>query len=82
MLARTTMKHPDSNQTAAHAIAHATHGEFIPTAIAERPKNRAAVALGRLGGKKGGLARAASLTPAQRKEIGRKGALARWGAAQ
>jgi len=36
-------------------------------------------ALGRLGGLKGGKARAASLTPERRIEIARKAALARWG---
>lgn len=41
-------------------------------------KNPNAVALGRLGGKKGGKARAASLTAAQRSEIARKAADARW----
>jgi len=41
-------------------------------------KNPAAVALGKLGGKKGGPARAAKLTPEQRKEIARKAAEARW----
>jgi hypothetical protein len=42
-------------------------------------KNPAAVALGRLGGKKGGKARAAKLSPEQRKEIAQKAAKARWG---
>jgi hypothetical protein len=42
------------------------------------PKNRAAVALGRLGGKKGGKARAKKLTPEQRSEIAKKAAKARW----
>lgn len=41
-------------------------------------KNKAAVALGRLGGKRGGLARAAKLTPEQRSTIARKAAEARW----
>lgn len=41
-------------------------------------KNQAAVALGRLGGLKGGKARAAKLTPEQRSEIARKAAKARW----
>jgi hypothetical protein len=41
-------------------------------------KNPAAVALGRLGGLKGGRALAAKLTPAQRKASARKAALARW----
>ena len=45
----------------------------------EQPqKNPAAVALGRLGGQKGGKARAASLTPERRKEIAKKAAAARW----
>ncbi len=43
-----------------------------------KKKNPHAVALGRRGAKKGGLARAASLSPEQRKEIARKAAAARW----
>ena len=41
-------------------------------------KNPAAVALGRLGGLKGGPARAKKLTQEQRKEIARKAAKVRW----
>jgi hypothetical protein len=41
-------------------------------------KNPAAVALGRLGGLKGGPARAESLTAQRRSEIARKAALKRW----
>lgn len=41
-------------------------------------KNPAAVALGKLGGLKGGKARAASLTPERRKEIAKKAAQKRW----
>ena len=41
-------------------------------------KNPAAVALGRLGGKKGGKARAAKLSPERRREIAKKAARARW----
>lgn len=41
-------------------------------------KNPHAVALGRLGGLKGGKARAAKLTPKQRSEIAKKAARARW----
>lgn len=41
-------------------------------------KNPHAVALGRLGGLRGGKARASKLTPEQRKEIARKAAEARW----
>jgi hypothetical protein len=42
-------------------------------------KNPAAVALGRLGGLKGGKARAAKLSPAKRKAIAKKAAKKRWG---
>jgi hypothetical protein len=45
---------------------------------ANSKKNPAAVALGRLGGLKGGPARTASMTPAQRKAAARKAAQARW----
>jgi hypothetical protein len=43
-----------------------------------REKNAAAVALGRLGGLKGGKARAEKLSPEERKEIARKAAQKRW----
>jgi hypothetical protein len=43
-----------------------------------RKKNAAAVALGKLGGMKGGKARAAELSPERRKEIAQKAAKARW----
>jgi len=42
-------------------------------------KNPAAVELGRLGGKKGGKARAAKLTAEERSEIARRAAKSRWG---
>jgi hypothetical protein len=45
-------------------------------------KNPAAVALGRKGGKKGGPARAAKLTPEQRSESARKAVQARWSKAR
>lgn len=41
-------------------------------------KNPNAVALGRLGGLKGGKARASKLTPEQRRGIAKKAAKARW----
>ena len=41
-------------------------------------RHAAVVALGRLGGKKGGKARAAKLTAEQRSEIARRAARARW----
>jgi hypothetical protein len=42
-------------------------------------KNPAAVELGRLGGKKGGKARAEKLSAKRRSEIAKKAAEARWG---
>ena len=48
----------------------------------EREKEPAAVALGRRGGLKGGMARAAKLTAEERSEIGKKAAKARWGRGQ
>lgn len=44
----------------------------------KQKKNPAAVALGKLGGLKGGKARAAKLTPERRKEIAKKAAKSRW----
>ena len=71
----------DPNQLAAHVVAMSTGQEppvkSEPKALAKE-KNPAAVALGRLGGMKGGKARAEKLTAEQRKEIGRKAAVARW----
>jgi hypothetical protein len=48
------------------------------TEEATKEKNPAAVALGRLGGKVGGHARAKKLTPEQRKEIATRAATVRW----
>jgi hypothetical protein len=45
-------------------------------------KNAAAVALGRLGGLKGGPARAAKMTASQRSEAARRAVIARWAKAR
>jgi hypothetical protein len=50
-----------------------------PPHSADEGKNPAAVALGRLGGLKGGKARATKLTKEKRSEIARKAARKRWG---
>ena len=78
----TTPKRPrDLNQLAKAIVDEATGeapevtGETTP---ADDGKNPAAVALGRLGGKKGGKARAAKLTKEQRSAIARKAARVRW----
>lgn len=64
----------DENQIAARILAAVSTNEVKNT-----KKNPAAVALGRLGGLKGGKARADSLTAKKRSEIATKAAMARWG---
>jgi hypothetical protein len=66
----------DVNVLASHILEQAT-GEKTPKPE-DSKKNPAAVALGRLGGLKGGKARANKLTPEQRKEIAQKAAQFRW----
>jgi len=75
---RSSKKHPrDINALAASIVAQST-GQPIPN-LSEPQKNPHAVALGSLGGKKGGKARFEKLTPEQRTEIAKKAAKARWG---
>jgi hypothetical protein len=66
----------DPNQNAKAVVDFATR-QREPEA-APRPKNPAAVELGRMGGKIGGKRRAAKMTPQQRSDSARKAALARW----
>ena len=70
----------DANQLAFQVVGELT-GTLapLPPEDAGPPKNPAAVALGKLGGSKGGKARAASLTPEQRREIAQNAARKRWG---
>lgn len=58
------------------AIGETLIGEPLPDPNAG--KNPAAVALGKLGGAKGGRARADKLSPSRRKLIAKKAAKARW----
>ncbi len=67
---------PDPNVTAFRILQEAT-GE-APKTDPAAGKNPAAVALGKLGGAKGGAARAAKLSPKKRKAIAKKAAAARW----
>lgn len=53
-------------------------GIGAPLVPPKKKKNPAAVALGKLGGAKGGNARAAALSAEQRKAIAEKGAKERW----
>lgn len=69
-------KKKDTNQLAKYIVDIAT-GE-VEQPKRDEGKNPAAVALGRLGGLKGGKARANSLTAEQRSEIAKKAAAKRW----
>ena len=65
-----------ARRTVEQAIGEKLSGE--PLEDPNEGKNPAAVALGRLGGAKGGRARAKALSPSKRKAIARKAAAARW----
>jgi hypothetical protein len=68
--------------TLARAVVERTIGEKLDGSPLDDPntgKNPAAVALGKLGGAKGGAARAAALSPKRRTAIAKKAAEARWG---
>jgi len=68
----------DLNQIAFEIVQKAT-GQMPKEEPPDPSKNPAAVTLGRLGGLKGGKARAAKLTPEQRRGIAKKAAQKRWG---
>jgi len=74
---RSRKKPSDVNQLAKSIVDEATMEELLQKAT-EDGKNPAAVMLGRLGGLKGGKARAAKLSAAQRREIAKKAANTRW----
>jgi len=72
-------KQKDTQQLARHVLDSVVpDAEPTDEAPVEDEKNPAAVALGRLGGKKGGPARAKKLTKEQRSAIAKKAAQARW----
>jgi hypothetical protein len=79
MQKRSRKKKVDLNELATTVVEQSTTDQ-----PAEEPqpddssKNPAAVELGRLGGLKGGKARAMKLTKKQRSEAARRAALARW----
>ena len=72
-MAKRSSKKPDFAQTARNVVEIATGEPLKPP-----EKNPAAVALGKLGGIKGGKGRAASMTPERRSEIAQKAAKTRW----
>jgi hypothetical protein len=67
----------DTNQLAKNIVDLAIGDATEPTP--QDNKNPPAVELGRLGGLKGGKARAEKLSAKKRSEIAKKGANARWG---
>ena len=72
----------DVAQNALRVVEQAIGGSLKPERktipFPRKPKNPAAVALGKLGGMKGGRARAAKLTAEERREIAQRAAKARW----
>lgn len=72
---RSSKKRPADTNRLAHQIVQESIGEAPDP---DEGKDPAAVALGRKGGLKGGKARAAKMTPEERKEAAQKAARARW----
>lgn len=68
----------DINTIAKSIVDQSTGAVPIQAPPAEPTKNPHAVALGRMGGAKGGAARAASLSKKKRSDIAKKAAKARW----
>lgn len=73
MTAKTPKRPRDPNQLAKLIVDIATGDACDPQEAVLTPSER-----GRLGGRKGGTARAESLTPEQRSQIAKKAAIARW----
>jgi hypothetical protein len=79
MPARSSKDH-DFTRTALRAVEQTIGEQWDGSPLPDplNGKNPAAVALGRLGGAKGGAARAAALSPKRRSMIAKKAAVARW----
>ena len=75
---RPRKKRPRDAAALAFQVFQEAIGEAPPEPDPDDGKNPAAVALGRLGGRKGGKARAANMTPEERSEAARIAARARW----
>jgi hypothetical protein len=76
-------KDRDFTRTALRVVEQAIGEQWDGSPLPDKNagKNPAAVALGKLGGAKGGAARAAALSPKKRSAIAKKAAQARWGKA-
>jgi hypothetical protein len=79
-MTKSLLKRPRDPAQLAKLMIDIASGEIEDRAPApdDTDKNAAAVALGRLGGKKGGDARAAKLSAKKRKKIAQMGAATRW----
>lgn len=78
---RTSNNRPrDINRLAASIVQEAI--DALSVLESPHEKNPAAVALGRMGGLKGGRVRADRLSPKKRSQIARKAAKARWAKAE
>ena len=73
-------KDHDFTRTALRVVEQAIGEQWDGSPLPDKDagKNPAAVALGKLGGAKGGRARAEALSPAKRRAIAKKAAKARW----
>jgi hypothetical protein len=69
---------PKRSSTDINQLAKSIVDQVTQEAEAQPEKNPAAVALGRMGGLKGGKARAAKLSARRKKAIAKKAAKARW----
>jgi hypothetical protein len=78
-MSKTSPPRPRDMNQLAKRIVDLSVGETTEEQPVEREKNPHAVALGRLGGQRGGKARAERLAPAKRSEIARAAAMSRWG---
>lgn len=78
MQKRSSKKGLDLNRLAKSIVDQATTDEQLQQKALDEGKYPAAVLLGRLGGLKGGKARAAKLSAERRSEIAKKAAETRW----
>ena len=81
MPARSSKEH-DFTRSALRAVEQAIGEQWDGAPLPDKNsgKNPAAVALGKLGGAKGGAARAAALSPKRRSDIAKMAAQVRWAA--
>lgn len=77
-MSESTQKRPRDPNQLAKLITEIATGETDDRLLTDDGRDLAAVMMGRLGGLKGGRARAVKLTAERRSEIARKAAATRW----